>query len=370
MNVALPAAISLFAGVGGLDLGVGLCLPHRVVCYVEREVYAGSVLVARMETGCLDAAPVWSDVTSFDGRPWRGRVDLLLASPPCQPYSVAGKQLGLADERGATVLEHVARIIGEVEPAAVFLENVAEWITGGHFRDFGEQLQRLGYRVPPAVILAAGDVGAAHRRRRAFILAYHHGVGRERLAEWSGVWDDDAERRTDTDRCGDEVADAERAGSQGVAGPVAQGPDDVAAGRGCGAAVGDAESGGLPGGPREPGSGPLAREPERRCDGMGDTESRGLGEQRDAALAGRGGHADGSVPLVPPGPNDADGWRYIVEQWPYLAPAIESGVLRMAHGVAVDVDRRHRLRACGNGVYPLAAAVALDALLADVASGA
>lgn len=362
MNVALSAAISLFAGVGGLDLGAGLRLPHRVVCYVEREAFAGAVLVARMESGGLDQAPVWSDVTTFDGGPWRGAVDLILASPPCQPYSVAGKRLGLDDERGAGVLEHVARIIGEVQPAAIFLENVSQWVTGGYFRDFGEQLQRMGYCLPPAVILSAGDVGAAHRRERMFILAYRDDIGRDRLAQWAGVRHDDAERRPDADRCSRAVADA--------------------------------------------GSWRPAWTGER------SGEAARAGARADPAGSGLG------LPFAPPGPGDADGWRYVLERWPWLAPAIparvdrarietgirralrcalpgrnrrarrraaaaaaaalgrgiadataESGVLRMADGLAVDMDRRHRLRATGNGVFPLAAAVALDALLADAGRG-
>ena len=80
VNVALPPfrpdelfALSLCAGAGGLDLGVRITEPRaRTVCYVEREAYAAACLVARMEDAALDRAPVWDDVATFDGRPWRG----------------------------------------------------------------------------------------------------------------------------------------------------------------------------------------------------------------------------------------------------------------------------------------------------------
>ena len=72
--------LSLCAGAGGLDLGLTLALPgYRTVGYVERDAFAASILVARMEGTVLDQAPVWDDIASFDGRPWRGAVDIVTA---------------------------------------------------------------------------------------------------------------------------------------------------------------------------------------------------------------------------------------------------------------------------------------------------
>ena len=72
--------LSLCAGAGGLDLGLMLAEPgYRAVGYVERDAFAAAVLVARMEDAALDQAPVWDDVAAFDGRPWRGAVDVLTA---------------------------------------------------------------------------------------------------------------------------------------------------------------------------------------------------------------------------------------------------------------------------------------------------
>ena len=88
MNVAI-SAISLFSGVGMLDEGLRAGLDHlgiayRTVCHVEREAHAAAVLVARMEEGSLDAAPIWSDVCTFDAAAWRGKVDCVVAGFPCQ----------------------------------------------------------------------------------------------------------------------------------------------------------------------------------------------------------------------------------------------------------------------------------------------
>ena len=87
--------LSLCAGAGGLDLGLALAEPgYRAVGYVERDAFAAAVLVARMEDQTLDQAPVWDDLAGFDGRPWRGAVDLVSAGYPCQPFSVAGTVQG------------------------------------------------------------------------------------------------------------------------------------------------------------------------------------------------------------------------------------------------------------------------------------
>lgn len=84
--------LSLCAGVGGLDLGIRVAQPNaRAVCFVEIEAFACEILAMRMEDKSLDEAPVWTDLRSFDGKPWRGVVDCITAGYPCQPFSVAGK---------------------------------------------------------------------------------------------------------------------------------------------------------------------------------------------------------------------------------------------------------------------------------------
>jgi DNA (cytosine-5)-methyltransferase 1 len=129
-----------------------------------------------MENEALDCAPVWDDLTSFDGKPWRGIVDIVHGGYPCQPFSVAGKKLGDKDPRH--LWPHIARIVREIEPALCFFENV-----GGHLRLGFEQvhddLRQMGYGVK-AGLFSAEEVGAPHRRERLFILAYAEGAGKQR----------------------------------------------------------------------------------------------------------------------------------------------------------------------------------------------
>lgn len=160
--------ISLCAGVGGLDLGLHIAEPgYRTVCHVERNSFAASALVARMADTSLAPAPVWDDLRSFDGRPWRGRVHIVSAGYPCQPFSLSGLRKGEDDPRH--LWPEVARIIREVAPQLCFFENVPGHLSLGFDHVAGE-LQGMGYRVA-ACVLSAAEVGASHIRERMFILA-------------------------------------------------------------------------------------------------------------------------------------------------------------------------------------------------------
>lgn len=111
--------LSLCAGVGGLDLGVKLALAHlglagRGVVYVEGEAAAASSLVASMEAGWMDQAPIWSDMRTFDAKPWRGSVHILASGDPCQDNSVAGKGAGAGGQR--FLAPEVCRIAEECRP--------------------------------------------------------------------------------------------------------------------------------------------------------------------------------------------------------------------------------------------------------------
>ena len=114
-------ALHLCSGYGGFELA--LRGTARTVAHVERDAYAAATLVARMDEARLDRAPIWSDLTTFDARPWRGRVDIVTAGFPCQPFSAAGQQRGIDDDRW--LWPAIARIINDVGPRFVVLENVA-----------------------------------------------------------------------------------------------------------------------------------------------------------------------------------------------------------------------------------------------------
>ena len=161
--------LSLCAGVGGLDLGIRVAQPNaRAVCFVEIEAFACEILATRMEDKSLDEAPVWTDLRSFDGKPWRGVVDCITAGYPCQPFSVAGKQKGKDDPRH--LWPDVYRIVREIRPRLCFFENVPGHLRLG-FEQVHDDLRELGYSVK-AGLFSAAEVGSTHKRERLFILAY------------------------------------------------------------------------------------------------------------------------------------------------------------------------------------------------------
>lgn len=132
-----------------------------------------------MEEGSLDPAPVWTDLKSFDGTAWRGAVDLVAAGYPCQPFSSAGKRRGADDPRH--LWPDVARIIREIQPRALVLENVQGHVSKG-LHEVLEEVAQLGFNAEWGVYSAA-QAGLPHRRNRLFILAYRD---RQGLEGWSG----------------------------------------------------------------------------------------------------------------------------------------------------------------------------------------
>jgi DNA (cytosine-5)-methyltransferase 1 len=414
--------ISLCSGVGMLDLGLEAGLGHlgivaRTVVYVEREAYAASQLVALMEAGLLPAAPVWSDLATFDGCSWRGVVDCLVAGLPCQPYSVAGKQQGLSDSRsfgdGDGPIPHAVRIIAESRPALVWLENVPPWVRGGFFRPVGEELCRMGYAVAEPIFLAASDVGASHRRERVFVLAYCPHRGRRILRESSGrgglVDGGDARMGDAGLQHGDlqqrgarakpaganqQLAESDgtgqRSGGQCEQGQIPDQPGPQLADAGhqpawpqqqvavagrccaaddcvCSAGLANARDGFVPqsrrGSQGRNGTGSAgphvadSRSPRRTLAKPETVQRKGGGYERRtvAELCG--------ASLFAPGPSDGR-WPDIIARKPWLAPATESGVRMLVDGASLMVDEqpRHQLRAVGNGAVPAVFAAAVVTL--------
>jgi DNA (cytosine-5)-methyltransferase 1 len=160
--------LALFAGAGGGILG-GKLLGWRTVCAVEWEAYPASVLCARQNDGLLAPFPIWDDVCSFDGKPWRGIVDVVSGGFPCQDISSAGKGAGIDGEQSGMWRE-MARIIHEVQPQFVFVENSPMLTSRGLGRVLGD-LASMGFDARWGV-LGAADVGAKHQRDRIWIVAH------------------------------------------------------------------------------------------------------------------------------------------------------------------------------------------------------
>lgn len=171
-SVPSPRAyLSLCTGGGGLDLGFRLANPSaRPVCLVEGDAAAAELLATRMEEGTYDPAPLWSDLGSFDARPWLGAVDSVVAGIPCPAISVAGKRRGARDERW--LWPGVRRILDECEPAWLFLENVPGIVSKG-LEEIKDDLAQGGWAAEWDCFSAHAVADAPHERERFFLVAWH-----------------------------------------------------------------------------------------------------------------------------------------------------------------------------------------------------
>lgn len=160
--------LALFAGAGGGLLGSHL-LGWTPVCAVEKEPYCREVLLRRQRDGVLPLFPIWDDIRTFDGRPWRGAVDIVTAGFPCQPWSVAGKRRGPDDDRN--LWPDTIRVIREVGPCLAFLENVPGLLRADYFGEILGDLAEAGLDARWEIVSAA-ECGAPHRRERFWIVAY------------------------------------------------------------------------------------------------------------------------------------------------------------------------------------------------------
>jgi len=387
LNVAFNV-LSICSGVGGLELGIKTAKPNaRVLGYLEREAFAAAVLLARMEDACLEPAPIWcGDLAECDFDPFVGEVDCIAAGFPCQPFSVAGKQKGIEDERW--IFNDIAAAIRKVKPRKfVFLENVPNIISSGLGHVLWN-LSKVGFSNVAWGCLRASTVGASHRRDRIFILAKSDEY---EFTESSGAVADAARKcgresntqtlpdprenpRKGVKRRSGDMGSAERDGRR--ANIARRQPEEGKIARRDGTRM--ANAGGVGNKrrrrPRDTGSAPATTKIEghqrqRRgiavdgCGGaMADAGGAGLQkpEQRGALQNGNRPGAYGStselcdVPIFAPGPDDP--------RWPeFIAanPTIEPALCKLDDGMA---DRMDRLRAIGNGVCSLQAAVAFHVL--------
>jgi DNA (cytosine-5)-methyltransferase 1 len=159
----------LFSGAGGGILA-DILLGHIPVGACEIESYPRNVLLARQRDGHLPEFPIWDDVCTLDGTPWRGTVDVLCGGFPCQDISAAGKGAGITRRAFGTYGRNMRDSLERCGLRFVFAENSPLLRTRG-LGVVLEDLASMGYNARWGII-GARDVGAPHKRDRMWVLAY------------------------------------------------------------------------------------------------------------------------------------------------------------------------------------------------------
>ena len=199
--------LDLFSGIGGFSLGLERA-GMRTVQFVEMDPFCRAVLAQHWP-----GVPIHDDIRTFHAP--AGFADVLCGGFPCQDISVAGKGAGLAGARSGLWSEY-RRLIGEVRPRFVVVENVAA-LLGRGLGDVLGDLAALGYDAEWHCIPASA-VGAPHRRDRVWIVAYPIGPGRQQVAG-SSYGDEGAHEGRPAIQADRSAGDGQGSRSGDVAGP-------------------------------------------------------------------------------------------------------------------------------------------------------
>lgn len=328
---------SLFAGIGGLDLGferAGLECRWQV----EIDPYATSVLAKHWPQ-----VPRWNDIRTFPPAEGDWSVDVICGGFPCQPHSVAGKRKGSEDERD--LWAEFARVISVVRPRYVLAENVSGLLSTHAGRFFGRvlgEMAALGFDAEWHCIPASA-VGAPHQRDRIFILAHSTRFGRG-----AGLRQDDGQGQSqasggielahdggDASASGD-LADESGRGLTGLRRPRWQAELADCGGEG----VADSSL------VRQPSSGDKIG--GRKETGCGETDQPRNGGQISKGQPGFAGFCGPAEPDLGGIADGLSGWldSSRLNAW---GPDWEQDVPRVGHKIPKRVDR---LKCLGNAVVP------------------
>lgn len=312
---------SLFCGIGGFDLGLERA-GMQCAWQVEIDPYAQKVLAKHWPDVRRHA-----DVCTFPPKEGDWQVDVICGGFPCQDISYAGKGAGLAGARSGLWYEF-ARIIGDLRPRYVIVENVSALLNRGMGEVLGT-LASLGYDAEWHVIPASA-VGAPHRRERVWIIAHAHGRQVHRLRADAGdggtIPAEGQQREFRGGYGGEDVPDTIGIGDA-LRGDCAAGSAAVAGRR--------LHAGG---GQRNCGTRCERCSRQSACD-VSDSDPHGTSQRRPDERMGRKRKSQQVAP-------DGEGWasEFTGHQW-----EVEPDVGRVAHGVPSRVDR---LRCLGNAVVP------------------
>ena len=323
-NVVVYTGLALFAGAGGLELGLKLALGehYRTVAYVELEASSAAVLATQMERpeSGLDKGVIWDDVTTFTGdvvSPFVDNIDIISAGFNCQPWSYAGARRKTDDERW--LWPNIVEILGTIHPEWAFFENVPGLLRGG-LGPILSDLTSLGFGQIEWTSVRANDerIGAPHKRERLFILAHSD--------QWARIQRQQQKGSGHTFRGERELGNSSSRRSQ----------------------VGNTQ--------------PSRAVTEQGSSYVGNADSQRRRAQGDSELT-PAGIGWGCRPFQwPPGPGSTEDWREVIEVRPDLAPAVKPEVRGVADGMARGLARTQQLRILGNGVVPQQAALAFQIL--------
>jgi len=207
--------LHLFAGSGGGILG-GMLLGHSCVCAVEIEEYPRQVLLQRQRDGILPRFPIWDDVQTFDGKPWRGRVDVVCGGFPCQDLSIANPNgRGLDGERSG-LWSQMVRVVSEIMPRLIFVENSSQLVGRGLARVIRD-LAQMGY-ASRWCVLGGHETGSVSNGERVWIVAdaanclgWSAPIIPDRIVSEEGAWRRQFERAVSA--CASEEADTRMRGN-------------------------------------------------------------------------------------------------------------------------------------------------------------
>ena len=197
--------LDLFSGIGGFSLGLERTGGFETVAFCEIEEFPRRVLAKHWpEVPCYhDVTTLTADILERDGI----SVDVITGGFPCQDLSVAGKRSGMGEGTRSGLWSEIDRLIGELRPQYVIVENVANLLSGPSEKRggwFGRVLGDLAERGYDAEWenIPASAVGAPHRRERVWIIAYSDKIGRSRailpfVDDPQGKWRDAPVRGSD-----------------------------------------------------------------------------------------------------------------------------------------------------------------------------
>lgn len=167
---------SLFSGIGGFDLAARWMRWNNIF-QVEKDKKCLQILANN-----FPGTKRYEDIKYFDGKNYRGGIDLISGGFPCQPFSVAGKQRGTADDR--YLWPQMLRVIKAINPPYVVCENVTGLVNLALDQVLSD-LEDEAYTTETFIIPACG-LNAPHRRDRVWVIAYPHCIGRDRRSVYRG----------------------------------------------------------------------------------------------------------------------------------------------------------------------------------------